>query len=368
EGRRNTMMAHIETKIRMKSARKVSASDRFIQYQKLHPQPFTVSEIRAKMRKDVQASQASRRLAQQLANRPSLEAALGNLNKMSVQQQLGPSNVKDRLSDNAVTGVGGQMSVEQQLGPSNVKARLSDNAVTGVGGQMSVEQQLGPSNVKARLSDNAVTGVGGQMSVEQQLGPSNVKACLSHNDVTGVGGQQVGLGRGSGQRGGLGRGVERRRFQTGGRGGVREQSGGRGVKLTISKEELDNELAEYMSNTKANLYKNINEYIGSPSAGNTRGGIFLSPYGDLHGNRGRGRGGVRRSGINGFAGDLRDRGGNRRCIEQGRFQRGGRGGVRGQSRERGTKLTISKEELDNQLDEYMSNRKAKLDRCIYRPS
>lgn len=193
------MMAHIETKIRMKRARKVSVSDRFAQYQKLHPQPLTVSEIRAKMRKDLQASQASRRLAQQLANRPSLEAALGNLNEMSV------------------------------------------------------EQQLGPSNVKARLSDNAVTGVGGQMSVEQQLGPSNVKARLSHNDVTGVGGQQVGLGRGSGQRGGLGRGVERGRFQRGGRGGVRGQSRERGTKLTISKEELDNQLDEYMSNRKAKL-------------------------------------------------------------------------------------------------------------------
>jgi hypothetical protein len=200
-------------------------SNRFTQYQKMRPQPSTVSYIRAVQ----QASKSNRRLVQQSANRP------GNLKKMPVKQRLGPSKVKARLSINAVTGGGGELGS---------------------------------------------------------------------------------LGRGNGQRGGLEKGGN------GGQGGLR----------------------------------------CSPSSGGARVGKFWSSGGDVHGNRGRERGGEPNGERDGFGGDRRGRGANRgRGVERERFQRSGRGGVRGQRRGRRANVSILKEELDNQLKEYMSNTKAKLD-------
>lgn len=53
-----------------------------------------------------QASSANRRLAQQMANRPTVQAAL-KIKKASLKQRLGHTNVKARLNMNAVRGRGG---------------------------------------------------------------------------------------------------------------------------------------------------------------------------------------------------------------------------------------------------------------------
>lgn len=72
----------------------------------MRPPPPTAQEVRATLQASQQSTQQNRRLAQQMANRPAVQAALGipqqqqrqKKPKKSLKQRLGPSNVKARLS------------------------------------------------------------------------------------------------------------------------------------------------------------------------------------------------------------------------------------------------------------------------------
>ena len=215
----------------------MSLSDRFTQYQKMRPQS---SDESAKTTSAQQASAVNRRHQQFLANRPSVQESVGNLNKMSVKKRLGPSNVNIRL------------------------------------------------NLNATRRDS------------------------SHRDV---------LGRGSGQRGGFDRVDWLRR--------------GRGRQ---------------------------NGCIGRPGAGVARGGKLEVTRGDLRGNREPGREKVARGGRSALGENRRGRGANRlRDGGPDSFQRGGRGWGRGLRRGRRDNLRMIKEQLDNQLEEYMSDKMANQD-------
>ena len=54
----------------------------------MRPPPPTAQEVRVQMASQTQASQQNRRLAQQMANRPAVQAALGNRQAAMPQQQI----------------------------------------------------------------------------------------------------------------------------------------------------------------------------------------------------------------------------------------------------------------------------------------
>ncbi|CAJ1083690.1 chromatin target of PRMT1 protein [Xyrichtys novacula] len=87
------MSAASSQKVVLKSTTKVSLNERFTNMLK-NKQPTAVS-IRATMQQQHLASARNRRLAQQMENRPSVQAALNH--KQSLKQRLGKSNIQARL-------------------------------------------------------------------------------------------------------------------------------------------------------------------------------------------------------------------------------------------------------------------------------
>ncbi|KAG5842794.1 hypothetical protein ANANG_G00181530 [Anguilla anguilla] len=87
------MSAPSSQKVVLKSTTKVSLNERFTNMLK-NKQPTPVS-VRATMQQQHMASARNRRLAQQMENRPSVQAALHH--KQSLKQRLGKSNIQARL-------------------------------------------------------------------------------------------------------------------------------------------------------------------------------------------------------------------------------------------------------------------------------
>ncbi|KAJ8267844.1 hypothetical protein COCON_G00130160 [Conger conger] len=87
------MSAPSSKKVVLKSTTKVSLNERFTNMLK-NKQPTPVS-VRATMQQQHMASARNRRLAQQMENRPSVQAALHH--KQSLKQRLGKSNIQARL-------------------------------------------------------------------------------------------------------------------------------------------------------------------------------------------------------------------------------------------------------------------------------
>ncbi|WAR01266.1 CHTOP-like protein [Mya arenaria] len=104
------VMTSVPAKIVLKSTTKVTLSDRFTQIQKMRPPPPSPQEVRAQMAASQHSTQQNRRLAQQMANRPAVQAALG--------QRGGPKHPQQQVEFQ-------QKTLKQRLGPSNVKARLT---------------------------------------------------------------------------------------------------------------------------------------------------------------------------------------------------------------------------------------------------
>lgn len=89
------MAAQSAPKVVLKSTTKMSLNERFTNMLK-NKQPTPVN-IRASMQQQQQlASARNRRLAQQMENRPSVQAAL-KLKQKSLKQRLGKSNIQARL-------------------------------------------------------------------------------------------------------------------------------------------------------------------------------------------------------------------------------------------------------------------------------
>ncbi|XP_031949173.1 chromatin target of PRMT1 protein isoform X2 [Corvus moneduloides] len=93
------MAAQSAPKVVLKSTTKMSLNERFTNMLK-NKQPMPVN-IRATMQQQQLASARNRRLAQQMENRPSVQAALKL--KQSLKQRLGKSNIQARLGRPAGT-------------------------------------------------------------------------------------------------------------------------------------------------------------------------------------------------------------------------------------------------------------------------
>ncbi|NXP48604.1 CHTOP protein, partial [Heliornis fulica] len=227
------MAAQSAPKVVLKSTTKMSLNERFTNMLK-NKQPMPVN-IRATMQQQQQlASARNRRLAQQMENRPSVQAAL-KLKQKSLKQRLGKSNIQARLGR-----------------PAGLLAR---GAMGGRGLSMG---QRGLPRGAMRGGRGARALLRGGVPLRGQMG-------LRRGGLRGRGGPgRGGLGRGAMGRGGLGgrgRGMAGR-----GRGGFGGRGRGRGrgrgsARPALTKEQLDNQLDAYMSKTKGHLDAELDAYM-----------------------------------------------------------------------------------------------------------
>ncbi|XP_026645077.1 chromatin target of PRMT1 protein isoform X5 [Microtus ochrogaster] len=195
------MAAQSAPKVVLKSTTKMSLNERFTNMLK-NKQPMPVN-IRASMQQQQQlASARNRRLAQQMENRPSVQAAL-KLKQKSLKQRLGKSNIQARLG--------------RPIGA------LARGAIGGRG--LPIIQRGLPRGGGLRGGRATRTLLRGGMSLR---------------------GRGM-IGRGRGGFGGRGRGCGR----------------GRGVltRPVLTKEQLDNQLDAYMSKTNGHLDAELDAYM-----------------------------------------------------------------------------------------------------------
>lgn len=210
------MSAPSTPKIVLKSTTKMSLNERFTNMLK-NKQPPTVS-IRATMQQQQLASARNRRLAQQMENRPSVQAAL-------------------KL----------KQSLKQRLGKSNIQARLGRPVGALARGPM---VGRGSPRGGVRLGRGGRGGMRGGLSLRGQ-GPNRGRGGMP----------RLGLKRGGMRgRGGLGRGGPPGRGGIGGRGRGGMVGRGRGG-FPLTREQLDNQLDAYMSKTKGHLDAELDAYM-----------------------------------------------------------------------------------------------------------
>ncbi|CAE1306043.1 unnamed protein product [Acanthosepion pharaonis] len=211
----NNKMAQVPAKIVLKSTTRMSLNDRFTNIQKSRP-AVSVQNIRAKMAAQQQASVRNRRLAQQMANRPSVIAAL-KIKREWQQKQL--NNVLDIHGPvqsylNKFQKQESVRSLKQRLGKSNVKSRLSLSVMRGRGGRSrSRGGRFRGRGLNMSMRGMPNRGRGSNLSRQQSAlslgmgGPGNMDD-----------GRNMSLLQGRGRGRGLGRFRGRQRFR-GGRGG-----------------------------------------------------------------------------------------------------------------------------------------------------
>ncbi|NXG87882.1 CHTOP protein, partial [Stercorarius parasiticus] len=200
-------------------------------------QPMPVN-IRATMQQQQQlASARNRRLAQQMENRPSVQAAL-KLKQKSLKQRLGKSNIQARLGRPAgplargAMGGRGLAMGQRGLPRGAMRGGRGARALLRGGSLLEATEMLGGLQhlcAGERLRDPA-SGSGGAC----------VTPILSPHKGRGM------AGRGRGGFGGRGRGRGR------GRGSARP---------ALTKEQLDNQLDAYMSKTKGHLDAELDAYM-----------------------------------------------------------------------------------------------------------
>lgn len=236
----------------MKNTTKISLNERFTAYRQQAQSALGL--VHAKVQQQRQASLRNLRLAQQMASRPSVIAAL-KLKKRSLKQRLGPTN--------------GAMAGTPSLG---VKSRLGPAALTGG----SLHSRLGP---RTGPSYTAVGGGGTRPGaspvLRSRLGFKTPQPARSY-----VSGGQGRRGRGFSRnfhllpRGGGGggngfRGQTRRSSEnassrsTNGAGSRRGpwQGGGPHSKRLPNRDELDSQLDAYMAKTKNHLDAELDAYM-----------------------------------------------------------------------------------------------------------
>ncbi|XP_039944210.1 chromatin target of PRMT1 protein isoform X2 [Hirundo rustica] len=236
------MAAQSAPKVVLKSTTKMSLNERFTNMLK-NKQPMPVN-IRATMQQQQLASARNRRLAQQMENRPSVQAALKL--KQSLKQRLGKSNIQARLGRPAGTlargALGGRGLALGQRG-------LPRGALRGRGAR---------AMLRGGVSLRGQGLLRGGRGIAPRMG-------LRRGGIRGRGGPgRGGLGRGAMGRGGIGgrgRGMAGR-----GRGGFGGRGRGRGrgrgsARPALTKEQLDNQLDAYMSKTKGHLDAELDAYM-----------------------------------------------------------------------------------------------------------
>ncbi|XP_030043063.1 chromatin target of PRMT1 protein isoform X1 [Microcaecilia unicolor] len=237
------MAAQSTSKVVLKSTTKMSLNERFTNMLK-NKQPMPVN-IRATMQQQQLASARNRRLAQQMENRPSVQAAL-KLKQKSLKQRLGKSNIQARLGRPVGVLPRGAMGGRGVLlGP---RGSPRGGVRGGRGGR-----GLARGGMLLR-GQNVNRGRGGLSRMGMRRG------------VRGRGGPGRGLGRGGPiGRGGIG--VRGRGGMAGrGRGGFGGRGRGRGrargaTRPALTREQLDNQLDAYMSKTKGHLDAELDAYM-----------------------------------------------------------------------------------------------------------
>ncbi|NWS21025.1 CHTOP protein, partial [Pachyramphus minor] len=227
------MAAQSAPKVVLKSTTKMSLNERFTNMLK-NKQPMPVN-IRATMQQQQLASARNRRLAQQMENRPSVQAAL-KLKQKSLKQRLGKSNIQARLGRPAGAlargALGGRGLALGQRG-------IPRGALRGRGARAMIRGAAalrgGCHPLPAALTSPWLVGNG-------ELGIPWLEGVTEFPSLPGRGMS----GRGRGGFGGRGRGRGR------GRGSTRP---------ALTKEQLDNQLDAYMSKTKGHLDAELDAYM-----------------------------------------------------------------------------------------------------------
>ncbi|NXB66539.1 CHTOP protein, partial [Struthidea cinerea] len=225
------MAAQSAPKVVLKSTTKMSLNERFTNMLK-NKQPMPVN-IRATMQQQQLASARNRRLAQQMENRPSVQAAL-KLKQKSLKQRLGKSNIQARLGRPAGTlargALGGRgLALGQRGMPRGALRGRGARAMIRGGVALRGQSEL------SRVGDPGMEGVTCFPSVFHLF--SIVFSIPAGRGMA---------GRGRGGFGGRGRGRGR------GRGSARP---------ALTKEQLDNQLDAYMSKTKGHLDAELDAYM-----------------------------------------------------------------------------------------------------------
>ncbi|KAI4817903.1 chromatin target of PRMT1a isoform X2 [Pseudochaenichthys georgianus] len=236
------MSAPSSQKVVLKSTTKVSLNERFTNMLK-NKQPAAVS-IRATMQQQHLASARNRRLAQQMENRPSVQAALNH--KQSLKQRLGKSNIQARLG-------------------RPVGALMRGGAPGGRGGMRGMNRGGLRGRARGGIMRGALSLRGKR--VASTGGPMRGRGSAGRLAMRRAGRNRGGpVGRGGALSRGAARGVAAR-----GRGGLRGRGGfagrggrgrGRGVdRQSVTREQLDNQLDAYMSKTKGHLDAELDAYM-----------------------------------------------------------------------------------------------------------
>ncbi|NXK21003.1 CHTOP protein, partial [Arenaria interpres] len=225
------MAAQSAPKVVLKSTTKMSLNERFTNMLK-NKQPMPVN-IRATMQQQQQlASARNRRLAQQMENRPSVQAAL-KLKQKSLKQRLGKSNIQARLGRPAGPLARGAMGGR---GLAMGQRGLPRGAMRGGRGARALLRGGVPLRGRPREAGLRSRGGRGGLGVRWSM-------CDPHLYIP-IGRGMAGRGRGG--FGGRGRGRGR------GRGSARP---------ALTKEQLDNQLDAYMSKTKGHLDAELDAYM-----------------------------------------------------------------------------------------------------------
>ncbi|XP_044127413.1 chromatin target of PRMT1 protein [Bufo gargarizans] len=229
------------SKVVLKSTTKLSLNERFTNMLKnKHPMPVNV---RATMQQQSLASARNRRLAQQMENRPSVQAALKL--KQSLKQRLGKSNIQARLG----RPMGGLQRGAGGMRGAGMGLRGSQRGVMRIG-----RGGRGMQRGAMVMRGQNLRGRGGAIRMGMRRG-----------GMRGRGGPGRGLMRGGvlgrGGMGGRGRGGVMARGR-GGFGRGRGRGRGRGpTRPTLTREQLDNQLDAYMSKTKGHLDAELDAYM-----------------------------------------------------------------------------------------------------------
>lgn len=229
------MATSLNTKIVLKNTTKMTLNERFTAYR---AQAATASNYRQKLQMQRQASSANLRLAQQMANRPTVIAAL-RIKKRSLQQRLGR---------------------KQQSANGNIKSRLN------FGGKrfnnQSVQGRLGSIRGRGALRRGGFKP-GTSPLIKDRLGlpKAGFKKKQLPNQRGGF--RKRGNFRGGRQsRGGNRQQAQRSNLRNArGRGRGKSWWNNRNGGNLPSKQELDNQLDEYMAETKSSLDAQLEHYM-----------------------------------------------------------------------------------------------------------
>ncbi|NXA77091.1 CHTOP protein, partial [Thryothorus ludovicianus] len=219
------MAAQSAPKVVLKSTTKMSLNERFTNMLK-NKQPMPVN-IRATMQQQQLASARNRRLAQQMENRPSVQAAL---------------KLKQRKETREGKGMEGELRSLFSLFPAEGQALLRGGR--GIAPRMGLRRggirgRGGPGRGAMGRGAMGRGGIGGRGECPAS-GTAGIPLGSCSPRSRGM------AGRGRGGFGGRGRGRGR------GRGSARP---------ALTKEQLDNQLDAYMSKTKGHLDAELDAYM-----------------------------------------------------------------------------------------------------------